>query len=270
MRQGLNGPSGLALDGSGSLYFADSGNGRVRRLVLEAAVPPEPVALPPAVAVANAASQRVGPVAPGELVSIYGSWLEPAAGVAGALGEAGLLPVALAATEVRFEGAAAPLLYVQAGQINAQVPYSTAGLTEARVEVFQNGKPAGAAAIQIAPAAPALFATVLNQDGSLNSNANRSGQGDILVLYATGQGPGNGANLDGKPAEWPFEGPRLPVSLTIAGIDAEILFAGSAPGLVGLMQVNARVPSGFVPPGQAPVQLKIGPYASPEIVAWLK
>ena len=60
----------------------------------------------------------------------------------------------------------------------------------------------------------------------------------------------------------PLGAPRLPVSLTIAGIPAEILYAGSAPGFVGLMQINARIPAGFVPPGDLPVVLRVGPYQS--------
>jgi uncharacterized protein (TIGR03437 family) len=49
----------------------------------------------------------------------------------------------------------------------------------------------------------------------------------------------------------------------MAGVPANILFAGEAPGFVGLMQINAQVPTGFVPPGDLPVVLAVGPYQSP-------
>jgi len=62
----------------------------------------------------------------------------------------------------------------------------------------------------------------------------------------------------------------LPVTLTIAGVPAEILFAGSAPGLVGVMQVNARAPGGFVPSGPARVQLAVGTAVSPPLTIWLE
>lgn len=39
----------------------------------------------------------------------------------------------------------------------------------------------------------------------------------------------------------PFPTPVLPVRVTIGGADAEILYAGRAPGFAGLIQINARV-----------------------------
>jgi uncharacterized protein (TIGR03437 family) len=49
----------------------------------------------------------------------------------------------------------------------------------------------------------------------------------------------------------------------MGGVPATILFAGDAPGFVGLMQINAQVPSGFVPTGDLPIVLWVGPYQSP-------
>ena len=54
----INAPGGLLLDGAGDLYFADTGNNRVRRLVPEAAPPPELVVLPPLSAVSAASLLR--------------------------------------------------------------------------------------------------------------------------------------------------------------------------------------------------------------------
>jgi len=72
---------------------------------------------------------------------------------------------------------------------------------------------------------------------------------------------------------WPANGaahPLLPIALTIAGVDAEILYAGSAPELIGVLQINARVPGGFVPAGQAAVVLTVGTAAAPAVTVWLK
>ena len=54
----------------------------------------------------------------------------------------------------------------------------------------------------------------------------------------------------------------LPVSVSIAGHDAQVLYAGAAPGLVaGLMQINVVVPDGVT--GDAlPIVVMVGRKAS--------
>ena len=152
----LNAPAGLVLDGSGDLYLADSGNNRVRRLVPDGVITPAGITQPAAAAVVNAASMLAGPVAPGEIVSIFGTGLGPDVGEIGAFGAGGLLQTALGGAEVRFAGVSAPLFYAQAGQINAQVPYETAG-DAAHVEVYYQGQLAATTDVQVAAAAPAIF-----------------------------------------------------------------------------------------------------------------
>ncbi|HTB17593.1 MAG TPA: hypothetical protein VK708_05725, partial [Bryobacteraceae bacterium] len=79
-----------------------------------------------------------------------------------------------------------------------------------------------------------------NQDGSLNSASNPAARGSVVSLYATGQGAG------------------ATITLTIAGYNAPLLYAGPAPGFPGLMQINAQIPSGFLPPGIQLVVLTVG------------
>ncbi len=122
----LNAPQGLFLDGAGDLYFADSGNNRIRRLVPEP-LAPAPVIQPAAVTVVNAFSLREGAVAPGEIAAIFGAGLGPETGVTGAWDADGGLAVTLGDVEVQFDGTAAPLFYAQSGQVNVQVPYAVAG-----------------------------------------------------------------------------------------------------------------------------------------------
>jgi uncharacterized protein (TIGR03437 family) len=91
-----------------------------------------------------------------------------------------------------------------------------------------------------------------------------------MTFFATGEGLTDGTNVPGQPSVAPYARPLLPLALTIAGVKAEILFAGSAPGLVGVMQINAVVPGGFVPPGEVAVELTVGVAKSPAIAVWLK
>jgi uncharacterized protein (TIGR03437 family) len=273
----LSSPFGVTLDGQGNVFVADSGNNRVRMLSTSQTVVTTP---PPTqlinVTLANAASLAAGPLAPGEIFSIFGTGIGPAAAVTGTYDAAGTLSTTLADVQVLFNGipinaTPAPLYYVQANQINAQVPYQMAGQTSAQLQVAYQGVTLASMQVLLVDANPALFtlnngtgnAVVVNQDGTINSDRNPAAQGSIVVLYATGEGQTSPAGVTGQAAQSPYPLPVLPVSLTMAGIPATILFAGEAPGFVGVMQINAQVPSGFVPPGELPVVLTVGTYQSP-------
>ena len=268
----LHSPGGMVFDGAGDLYFADAGNQRVRRLVPHTPPPPvvDPVVVPPALSAVNAASQQSGPVAPGEIVTIYGTGLGPASGVPGSFDAEGALPVQLGGAEVRFDGLAAPLLYAQGGQVNIQVPYTVAGRGSTHVEAFYQGAVAGVADLNVAEAAPALFPVAFDQDGTPNSADAPAARGTILILFATGEGLTGGPNLSGRAAAAPYPTPKLPVKLTIGSLPAEILFGASAPGLAGTLQINARVPGAFLAPGSTTVQLQVGNAKSPALTIWIR
>ena len=266
----ITAPGGLFLDGAGDLYFADTGNNRVRRLVPEAApAPPAPVVAPPLSAV-SAASFLPGPIAPGELIVIFGAALGPQSGVAGALDSSGILANLLAGAEVRFDGVPAPMFYAQFGQLNVQVPYTVAGNTATHVQTLYQGSPSGSLDLAVAIASPAVFPVVVNLDGSLNSQTAPTALGSIVTFYATGEGLTNGPNVSGQAAAAPYPSPLLPVTVTVAGFPAQILYAGAAPGEVGLLQINARVPAGFIPTGPAVTELAVGSFVALDFTIWLK
>lgn len=265
----LNSPQGLFLDGAGNLYFADTGNNRVRRLLPDA-VAPAPVIELSVITVVNAISLREGAVAPGEIAAIFGAGLGPDVGVTGALDAAGVLAGMLGGVEVRFDGVAAPIFYAQSGQVNVQVPYTVAGKETVPVEVRYLGKPAGAASLPVAPSAPAMLTLATNPDGSPNAASAPAPRSTWMTFYATGEGLTDGPNVAGKPAQAPYPHPLLPVALTIAGVNAEILFVGSAPDMIGVLQINARIPGGFIGPGETAVELTVGTAKAPPIAIWLK
>jgi uncharacterized protein (TIGR03437 family) len=268
----LDNPSGLALDGQGNLWVADTGNNRVRMLAATTTV----VTPPPLITVtlASSASLLPGPLAPGEIFSIFagaGQSMGPATAAMGSFDASGTLSTMLGGVQVLFNSTPAPLYYVQASQINAQVPYEMAGLGAAQLQILYQGAVVAQMQVALAAANPALFtvsngtgnAVVVNQDGSINSDQNPAPRGSTVVLYATGEGQTFPAGVTGQASVAPYPAPVLGVSLTMADVAADILFAGEAPGFVGLLQINAQVPGGFVPTGDLPLVLSVGMYQSP-------
>ena len=177
----------------------------------------------------------------------------------------------MAAATVQINGITAPLVYVSPLQINAQVPYELAGQSTAQLQIVYQSSTVVSTLVPLAAANPALFllnagaseVVAVNQDGSINSDQNPAARGSIVVLYATGAGQTTPAGVTGQAVEEPLPTPALQVSLTVADIPANLLYAGPAPGYVGLMQINAVIPSGFVPTGDLPVVLTVGTYQSP-------
>lgn len=267
----LDTPGGLQLDASGNVYFVDTNNNRVRRLTAE--VEPLPPPPPPAliqVSVLNAASLLEGPVAPGEILTIFGAGIGPAQGANGTFDSTGLLTTQVGGTEVRFDNIPAPVLYAQQDQINLQVPYAVAGRARTQMEIRYNGKAVATVALAVTEAAPALFPVAANQDGSPNSASEPAPRGTILTFYGTGEGLTDGPNVGGRMAELPYPRPLLPVTVSVAGLTAEILYAGSAPGLVGIFQLNARVPGGYILAGAETVIVSVGGTPAPPFQIWLK
>jgi uncharacterized protein (TIGR03437 family) len=221
--------------------------------------------------IVNAASYAGGKVAPGEMVTIFGSHLGPSNLVGLQLTSAGLAASELAQTEVFFDDVAAPLVYVLENQVTAIVPFEVAGQTHTVVRVRNNGLVSTAIPMAVVASAPGLFTAnstgtgqgaVLNQDQSLNSASNPAAAGSIVSLYATGAGQTDPPGVDGMFAESPLPNPLLPVTVTIGDQEAQVLYAGGAPGLIeGVIQVNVRLPNN-TPSGAVPVVLRVGAAAS--------
>jgi uncharacterized protein (TIGR03437 family) len=215
----------------------------------------------------NAASFAEEAVAAGEIFTIFGSNIGPATPASSAPGADGLIPKQLSGVIVSFDGTRAPLLYVSSMQMNAIVPFAVAGQSSTHVVVTYNGNVVWDASLAVNKAAPGLFtanssgtgqAAALNQDFGINSGTNPAGKGSIVMLFATGAGQTDPAGVDGKITQSDLPKPKLPVSVSIGGQSADVLYAGNAPGLVaGALQVNARIPQN-VSSGAASVVLTIG------------
>ncbi|MEP6535511.1 MAG: TIGR03790 family protein [Bryobacteraceae bacterium] len=206
-------------------------------------------------AVANGASGQTGSVAPGEIVVLFGEGLGPSPLVGG------ILTTGIEGTRVLFDEISAPLIYASAAQTAAIVPYEIAQRSSTDVVLEKDGVRSNPLVMDVAPAVPGIFA-VTNEDGALNSNALPADKGSIIVLYATGEGQTNPPGVTGSIASSVYPKPVLPVSVQLGGANAEILYAGAAPGQVaGLMQVNVRIPESM-PSGRASIILTVGNAAS--------
>ncbi len=226
----LNGPAGIGIGANGVFWIADSGNNRVRSLT---PLPLTSQTLPTAAITAvNAASLAGGPIAPGEIVTVFGLGF-------GANG-----------TRLLFDGTAATLFYTSATQINALAPATLPVNSNSMLSVVVNGITMAESPTLVAGAAPGIFtiaggtgqaAAVNYPDGSVNSASSPAPRGSIVSFYATGQGSSAGV-----------------ISLTVGGYEAQLLYAGPAPGFPGLMQINAQIPAGFLDAGIQPVVLSVG------------
>jgi uncharacterized protein (TIGR03437 family) len=218
--------------------------------------------------VVNAASLGPNSVAPGEIITIFGAGLGPIDGASLNINAAGTVDTTLSGVRVYFDGIAAPLMYVQSGQVNVGVPYEVSGKTSTQVQVEFMGVQSDVMLMNVTQTAPGIFtvapggtgqAAALNQDNTANSASNAAPAGSVIVLFATGEGQTDPAGVDGRLAVDSLPKPIAPVSVQIAGLNAEVLYAGAAPGEVaGVMQVNVRIPSNASPGKAVPVQLTIG------------
>jgi uncharacterized protein (TIGR03437 family) len=272
--------SGASGTGSGAIAYsvaANSGAARSGTIMIAGqtftVVQAAAIAVPAFVAagVVNAASYGGGGVSAGEIVTIFGTALGPSTLAQFSLVN-NAIPSQLAGMTVTFDGVSAPVLYTSATAASVVVPYAVAAKSQTTVQVQYAGQKSVPVIVPVIPAVPGLFTAnasgggqgaILNQDTSYNSAAIPAAKGSIVILYATGEGQTTPGGIDGKLAlTSPLPQPVLPVSVTVGGQQAQILYAGAAPTyLAGLMQINARIPLS-VGSGAQPVVVTVGNSAS--------
>ena len=233
----------IALDAYGNLYTADASN----RVQINY----------PALSTVNAASlQAPAGFAPGSIASIF-SLFNNQFGTATATASGSPLPKQLANVQVLLNNAAVPLYYVGPNQINFVLPNGapTNGLADLLVSRSDTGQILGNYPIPLNVASPALFVinstvpgagqvAAINQDGTVNGKDHPALNGSIVAFYGTGEGMVPGAPADGVAATGAVPTAALPqVIIGTAFVDAaNITYSGLAPGLVGVWQVNVKIP----------------------------
>ena len=222
----------------------------------------QPVAAVTAALAANL-DKAANTLVPGGLATIFGTALNKvSADLSGWRGTQ--LPSVLNGTRVSVAGRPAPLIFVSPNQVNFQVPLDApAGVQTVTVD---NGSgPSTAFSVNLATAAPAIFfapvpAVLRNANYTLVSPANPAKVGEAILVYLTGLGQTTPAlstglivPLDALPA-------TRPVTATIGGRAANVIYSAASPGFTGLYQVAMTVPAGVS--GTVPLQLQMGNAAS--------
>jgi uncharacterized protein (TIGR03437 family) len=171
--------------------------------------PPVTPVLPTLTQVVNAATFEATPLVAGSLATVMGSRLSGKS------------------VSVAFDGVAAGVLYTSDSQINLRVPVELAGKDSANLVVTVDGVASTGRAVTLSPAWPSVFPHgVLNQDSSENGAA-AARVGDVLQVFLTGVP--KGAVVTGQ-----------------IGSRKELVpvWAGEAPTVPGVQQVNVAVPEG--------------------------
>jgi uncharacterized protein (TIGR03437 family) len=225
----------------------------------------------PAAGVVNAASYAGGGVAPGELVTIFGTGFGANPIARAGYGSDGYLPVEVGDTRVYFDDIASPMIYSYNQQVSAVAPYGIAGTTEIQVEYA--GARSQPMAIPVSTAVPGVYcyasgtgqAVAVNTytDGTVAFNLERPATpGGYLTFFITGEGETAAPWADGLLPIAPLPMPAAPVSVRIGGVLSGC--SGNFVGLIyaGVTQVNACVPADTPTGDTVPLEVSVGGIAA--------
>jgi uncharacterized protein (TIGR03437 family) len=141
--------------------------------------------------------------------------------------------------KVRYEGAPVPVLDAGPETLVVQIPWEWDRFTKPTIEFDVAGAPfPGLQPLAVFEGAPAIVSA-------------EPGQGDTVNIYMTGLGPTKSREQTGVPAS---RGVPNPIQWDLAcrwapqDKPATLLFAGLAPGTIGLYQATFRVPDGATAP----------------------
>jgi uncharacterized protein (TIGR03437 family) len=213
------------------------------------------VAAPHIERVVNLADQSAA-VAPGSLVAIFGWDLSP---VNLASAETPL-PTALGDSCLSVNGSLAPILFVSPNQVNAQLPYNIDG--NVTLTLMTPGGVSDNYMLVINSAAPGVFHTAIEglgsdvptvireKNGLPATPSNPLHRGDYVIIYLAGLGRTNPAIEAGAPGPYdPLAWTETAPTVTLGGWSIPVMYAGLTPGMVGVYQINAFLPTWGVPTG---------------------
>jgi uncharacterized protein (TIGR03437 family) len=211
--------------------------------------------------IVNAASNApfTARIAPGELLTMYGSNLASSTLTAG-------IPfptTGLGGVHVTIGGLPAAIYYVSPSQISAIVPYSVTVGSVVEIQVTNDIGSSNIVTNYVSATAPGVFTQ--NQKGtgygeiehlgignsvapvgSVVSDASPAMPGETLAVYLTGLGAVSPGISDGAAApSGPLSYASNTIGVSFSGTSGTNGFAGLAPTYSGLYQLNVTVPAGL-------------------------
>jgi uncharacterized protein (TIGR03437 family) len=204
-------------------------------------------------------------IAPGEMITIYGSGMGPSTAIIATPTTEYPTSLGAPATTVEFSinstWVPAPIILAQANQISCQAPFTVPTATGLKLRVTYNAQTSADYTYDGVAAEPGIFtldssgrgqAAALNYDSAtstftLNSAASPAPKGGDLIFYVTGAGSIMPTpNPDGKLSPDDPNAPALVAtpSVTIAGEAASVVSSQAVGGAIGgLAQIRVTVPS---------------------------
>jgi uncharacterized protein (TIGR03437 family) len=260
----------MAVDASGTTAYAVSTTG-----LSIIPLTPVPATAAPRVATKGAVNLTTyqTTLSPNTLLSIFGTNLGDSAQATAAP-----LPTVLGGTCVTLSNTPLPLFITTSGQINAQIPPETvAGTYSLVVRSITNKAASAAQSVVVSKYSPSIFVdpatnqiALLHADGKFVNKSNPASRDEPLTLYASGLGATKNAKAVGSnpsPSS-PLAQVAGTVNLyfgdpTISYSGIIVDWAGLAPGMIGVYQLNIRVPGTHVKGDALPVTLKVAGVSSP-------
>ena len=202
------------------------------------------------IGVVNAASSApfTAGVSRGELITLYGANIGPSTIQ---FASTVPFPTTLGGVQVLINSRPAPIYYVSSGQVSAIVPYETTA-SVAQIQVINNQGSSNVVTELVNATTPGLFtnpaggigyAAAEHADGSLVSPSHPAQVGEAIAVFVTGLGDVLPSISDGAPGV--SSATTNTITASVNNVTATVAYAGLAPTLVGLYQVNVQIPSGI-------------------------
>jgi uncharacterized protein (TIGR03437 family) len=229
--------------------------------------------------VVNSGSYTAQGVAPGSIVSVFGTNLAASTATAGAIP----LPTALSdVTSVTFNNIPAGLYFVSQNQINAQLPFDVlpSGSGTVSIVVTRSVGTSAQQNVTVTPASPGIFTTTANGLGQAFAYDNTSGaiaaptgtvvgsfttapisvsSGHALIIACTGLGAVTPSIDDYLAAsDGTIRNTLLQPAILIGGVPAQFLYSVLSPQYVSEYQIGVIPDPGTSPGDAVPIQIQIG------------